>query len=118
MERQHKRAIFYTPTKDSSKKVPTGSLYDNTSSILRKRFIFSSHLNNIISDPTKGIQSFLKHLCAFSTFTSPVELKNIKEGIKESEWIIAMQSELHEFERNKVWELVERPQDHTIIGTR
>ena len=29
-----------------------------------------------------------------------------------------MQSKLNEFERNKVWDLVERPQDRTIIGTR
>ena len=29
-----------------------------------------------------------------------------------------MQNELNEFERNKVWDLVERPPDHTIIGTR
>ena len=29
-----------------------------------------------------------------------------------------MQSELNEFERNKVWDLVDRPQDRTIIGTR
>ena len=29
-----------------------------------------------------------------------------------------MQSELNEFERNKVWDLVERPLDRTIIGTR
>ena len=27
-------------------------------------------------------------------------------------------SELNEFERNKVWDLVERPLDRTIIGTR
>ena len=29
-----------------------------------------------------------------------------------------MQSELNEFERNNVWDLVEKPQDCTIIGTR
>ena len=41
-----------------------------------------------------------------------------KEAIKEPKWIFAMQSELNEFERNKVWDLVERPQDRIIIGTR
>ena len=29
-----------------------------------------------------------------------------------------MQSELNEFERNKVRDIVEKPQDRTIIGTR
>ena len=31
--------------------------------------------------------------------------------------IIAMQSELYEYERIKVWDLVEKPQDDIIIGT-
>ncbi|KAK8939093.1 hypothetical protein KSP39_PZI011550 [Platanthera zijinensis] len=29
-----------------------------------------------------------------------------------------MQEELHQFDRNKVWELVPRPKDHSIVGTK
>ena len=29
-----------------------------------------------------------------------------------------MQEELNQFERNKVWDLVPRPRDHPIIGTK
>ncbi|CAM8968995.1 unnamed protein product [Rhodiola kirilowii] len=29
-----------------------------------------------------------------------------------------MQEELHQFERNKVWRLVPRPQDKNVIGTK
>ena len=29
-----------------------------------------------------------------------------------------MKEELEEFKRNKVWHLVPKPQDHTIVGTR
>nr|CAD1838643.1 unnamed protein product [Ananas comosus var. bracteatus] len=29
-----------------------------------------------------------------------------------------MQEELNQFERNQVWTLVERPSDHTVIGTK
>ena len=29
-----------------------------------------------------------------------------------------MQEELNQFVRNEVWDLVHRPQDHSIIGTR
>jgi len=29
-----------------------------------------------------------------------------------------MQEELHQFERNKVWHLVPRPEDRSIIGTK
>ncbi|XP_075077380.1 uncharacterized protein LOC142164102 [Nicotiana tabacum] len=49
---------------------------------------------------------------------SQIEPKNIKEVLKDADWIIAMQDELHQFERNSVWNLVPRPSDRTIIGTR
>jgi primosomal protein N' len=29
-----------------------------------------------------------------------------------------MHEELNNFKRNEVWELVERPKDHNVIGTR
>ena len=32
--------------------------------------------------------------------------------------MIAMQEELNQFERNKVWDLVEKPLNHPIIGTK
>ena len=37
---------------------------------------------------------------------------------QDSDWITAMQEELHQFERNKVWRLVPRPAERTIIGTK
>ena len=46
------------------------------------------------------------------------EPKNIGEAIKDPDWVIAMQEELEEFERNKVWRLVPKPNNKTIIGTR
>ena len=49
---------------------------------------------------------------------SLIEPKNVSEASQEADWIIAMQSELNEFERNKVWNLVPAPQDKSIIGTR
>ena len=32
--------------------------------------------------------------------------------------MIAMQEELNQFERNKIWTLVDRPNDYLIIGTK
>nr|KAJ0197446.1 hypothetical protein LSAT_V11C700383020 [Lactuca sativa] len=47
---------------------------------------------------------------------------NIHDGIhialQDAEWIKAMQEELNEFERHKVWTLVPRPSGKTITGTR
>ena len=51
-------------------------------------------------------------------FFSQVESNNINEAINDEHWLLAIQEELNHFERNKVWELVPRPSDHPIIGTK
>ena len=33
-------------------------------------------------------------------------------------WVNAMHEELNNFTRNQVWELVERPKGHNVIGTK
>src|ERR1044071_9012350 len=40
--------------------------------------------------------------------------------MKDPDWLLAMLEELHQFERNKVWSLVDRPDPtkHNIIGTK
>ena len=40
------------------------------------------------------------------------------DALQDDDWVLAMHEELHNFERNKVWSLVERPQDHNVIGTK
>ena len=72
----------------------------------------SSHpLDQILSDINTGVQtrSKLKNFCAFYAFLSNIEPKSVNEALADSDWITAMQEELHQFERNKVWHLVPRP---------
>jgi hypothetical protein len=49
---------------------------------------------------------------------STIEPKKIEEALKDADWIMAMQEELNNFTRNDVWELVERPNDYNVIGTK
>ena len=90
------------------------------SSTKKYRYIASHQKEYIISDPSAGTRtrSQSKNLCAFNAFVSLIEPKNVNEALQEADWIIAMQSELNEFDRNKVWNLVPPPEDHSIIGTR
>ncbi|GJS38865.1 retrovirus-related pol polyprotein from transposon TNT 1-94 [Tanacetum coccineum] len=46
---------------------------------------------------------------------SPIEPKNYKDALTQACWIEAMQEELNEFERLKVWELVPRPDKVMVI---
>ena len=53
-----------------------------------------------------------------SCFLSKIEPKKIEEALADPDWITAMQEELNEFERNKVWRLVPRPKDRSIVGAK
>ena len=49
---------------------------------------------------------------------SQLEPKDVKEALNDEFWVQAMHEELHQFERNDVWSLVPRPDNHPIIGTK
>jgi hypothetical protein len=38
--------------------------------------------------------------------------------LNDSDWINAMHEKLNNFTRNQVWELVERPKNYNVIGTK
>ncbi|GKF20786.1 retrovirus-related pol polyprotein from transposon TNT 1-94, partial [Tanacetum coccineum] len=66
------------------------------------------------TDPSRSV-SMRKQLqidamwCYFDAFLTSVEPKNFKQAMTKPSWINAMQEEIHEFKRLKVWELVSCP---------
>ncbi|GJS81558.1 retrovirus-related pol polyprotein from transposon TNT 1-94 [Tanacetum coccineum] len=68
-------------------------------------------LVNIIGEPLAGIttrsrvrnsEAASAHECLYVNFLSEMEPKKLIEALKEEGWIIAMQEELNQFERNKM----------------
>ncbi|GJY29096.1 putative ribonuclease H-like domain-containing protein [Tanacetum coccineum] len=53
--------------------------------------------------------------CYYDAFLTAVEPKTYKDALTQSCWIKAMQEELNEFERHRVWELVPRPDKVMVI---
>jgi hypothetical protein len=52
------------------------------------------------------------------TILSLIETKSFKEARKGKDWIEAMNEELDQIEKNQTWELVPRPNDKNVIGTK
>ncbi|GKC33904.1 retrovirus-related pol polyprotein from transposon TNT 1-94, partial [Tanacetum coccineum] len=56
--------------------------------------------------------------CLFADFLSEIEPKKVSEAQKHLGWVDAMQEELNQFCRNKVWTLVSLPYGKTSIGSK
>ena len=84
-----------------------------------QQFKKAHHQDLIISDTTKGVttRSKLKSMVNLA-FISQIEPKNIDDALNDEFWVLAIQEELNQFKRNKVWTLVTRPKHHPIIGTK
>jgi hypothetical protein len=76
-------------------------------------------VDNILGSIRRGVttRSHLKNFCAFYSFVSSLEPIKVEQALEDPDWVVAMQEELNDFERNQVWELVERPKTN-IIGAK
>jgi len=74
--------------------------------------IDSNHSKDlIIGDVSKGVttRSKVHDLCGHFSFISHIEPKNVLKAEADSYWLLAMQEELSQFERNQVWHLILDP---------
>ncbi|KAJ9545521.1 hypothetical protein OSB04_025228 [Centaurea solstitialis] len=58
------------------------------------------------------------HLSMISVFLSQTEPKKAYDAMKDPSWIEAMQEELLQFVLQHVWDLVDLPRGHRVIGTK
>ncbi|GJV62464.1 hypothetical protein Tco_0788454 [Tanacetum coccineum] len=66
----------------------------------------------------RELSTALAHEYLFVDFLSEEEPKKVSEALKHPGWVDAMQDELNQFPRNKVWILVSAPYGKTIIGSK
>src|ERR1043165_5413845 len=94
----------------------------NALSRVRRRVDADSILEDIRQPgrPTTRSRTRLTNFCGSFSFVSMLEPTKFDEAMKDPNWMLAMMEELHQFARNKVWSLVERPdpKKHNIIGTK
>ncbi|GKE66033.1 retrovirus-related pol polyprotein from transposon TNT 1-94, partial [Tanacetum coccineum] len=93
------------------------------------RWLRDQHIKlvNIIGDPGEGMltRSMAAKLtaasaskCLFVDFLSEIKPKKVYEALKYPRWIDAMQEEINQFYRNKVWTLVLLPYEKIPIGSK
>ena len=64
------------------------------------------------------LRSKVLNVVTHSCYLSQVEPKKIDKALEDVDWINSMHEELHQFIRNEVWEMVPRPKDVNVIGTK
>nr|GEY92491.1 hypothetical protein [Tanacetum cinerariifolium] len=85
-----------------------------------KKWTKDHPLHKIIGDMKSSVHTRgqLANSCLFSYFLSSIEPANVAEALRDVDWVSAMQDELDQFARLKVWRLVPRPEGKTIIKTK
>nr|GEY49696.1 hypothetical protein [Tanacetum cinerariifolium] len=85
-----------------------------------KKWTKDHPLHKIISYPKSSVQTRgqLANSCLFSCLLSSIEPTNVAEALKDADWVSAMQEELDQFSRLKVWRLVPRPEAKSVIKTK
>ncbi|GKD26064.1 retrovirus-related pol polyprotein from transposon TNT 1-94 [Tanacetum coccineum] len=100
--------------------IPSSSIPSTISLVAQDRWSQDKYIElvNIIGDPGAGmltramaktLSATLAHECLFVDFLSEEEPKKVSEALKHPGWVDAMQDELNQFARNKVWTLVPTP---------
>ena len=76
-------------------------------------------VDNILGSIRKGVttRSHLAIFYQYYSFVSSLEPLKVEQALGYPDWVMAMQEELNNFERNQVWNLVERPNTN-VIGTK
>ncbi|KAJ9537943.1 hypothetical protein OSB04_030676 [Centaurea solstitialis] len=77
-----------------------------------------SHSTTNIIDMTTRSSKKDENLILSGGFLSQFEPAKTQDALSDPDWVRAMQEELVEFERNRVWRLVERPRRISIIDLR
>ena len=81
-------------------------------------------VSSVIRDISSGINMRKKNRLDYANmivdvcFTSTIQTTSVTLALKDEQWIKAMQEELHQFKRNQVSELIQKPADYNTMGTK
>ncbi|KAJ9541927.1 hypothetical protein OSB04_028433 [Centaurea solstitialis] len=115
------------PSFESLQEVPISSYTDSSYDLQLYRLLphttkwTRDHpLHQIIGDPNAPVQtrSATANECLFAAFLANFEPLKVADALADPDWFMAMQEEINQFVRLKVWRLVPRPEGKSIIDTK
>jgi hypothetical protein len=76
-------------------------------------------VDQILRHISNGVttRSRLANFCEHYSFVSFIEPFRVEEALQDPDWVLAMQEELNNFKRNKVWSLVPCLRQN-VVGTK
>nr|GEZ82849.1 hypothetical protein [Tanacetum cinerariifolium] len=83
-----------------------------------KKWTKDHPLYKIIGDLKSIVRTKGQLAIHVSYFLSFIEPANVAEALRDADWVSAMQEELDQFARLKVWRLVPRPECKSVIKTK
>eukprot|EP00253_Pinus_taeda_P025022 PITA_25022 len=85
------------------------------------RYVQKNHPESqILGQKEAGVQTrrTVAEVSSYLALLPSTEPQNMKEACKDECWVKAMDEELEQIEKNITWELVPRPKDKNVIGTK
>ncbi|KAD5802663.1 hypothetical protein E3N88_14023 [Mikania micrantha] len=111
-------AVDEVPTLSINKNHPVENIIGPLSEGVLTRSRSTAARNMLPEETISRSQSGPINSCLYSCFISQVEPMNVKMALKESSWVEAMQEELMQFQKLKVWNLVPLPKGKLPIETK
>jgi hypothetical protein len=112
------------PTSEAQDEVASDEAQDDSQQAIQPKNTFkhkSSHPEELIignKDSHRRTRSYFRQEESMIGLLSVMEPVTVDEALSDDGWILAMQEELNQFQRNDVWDLVPKPQHKNIIGTK
>lgn len=92
---------------------------ENQSNQKTLRYVRLNHFENqIIGDKNKDVMTRRRLVAEELCWISKIEPKDFVKACKDENWMRSMEEELNQIEKNNTWELVPRPKDKKVIGTK
>jgi len=121
---ESKDSLEAKPTSEAQDEVASDEAQDGSQQAIQSKNTFkynSSHPEDHIignKDSPRRTRSYLRQEESMIGLLLVIEPATVDEALSDDGWILAMQEELNQFQRNDVWDLVPKPQQKNIIGTK